>query len=333
MVIVTYRSKDHVGGCLNSLRKQTLLPREVIVVDNASGDGTADYVRSYFPEVNILELNANQGYGGGVNAGCSIASTDVIAVFNPDVTLAADVVEKMTARLREGGVGPSGRPVGAVTAQVLNHGERAETRGGTINLLGTRIPEFFGDPTAVFYPSGAAFAFRRSAIQLPFDADLFLYYEDVWLGWRLRLSGYEVVKAPDAVVDHYPQGSVRSASGVRVAFYQERNRILVMLGFYSLPTMLKLLPVFVLDGWVRLLTGPWRGKPMSAVFFAHVHVLMSPRYVVMKRWKWRARVRAGDAELLKYLSARWVPEDSRWNRLLVAYCRWLRIPAAELSGK
>ncbi|MGH8102977.1 MAG: glycosyltransferase family 2 protein [bacterium] len=326
VIIVTYRSAEYIGACLDSVQKQTLPPSEIIVVDNSSGDGTPDLVRRRFPNVNILELNTNQGYGGGVNAGCSIAATDFIAVFNPDVSLAPDVIEKMVATMQAGGP-----KIGAVTARIINHGVPQEVKGGTLNLFGARVAEFFDDPSRVFYPSGAAFVFRRSVVNPPFDSDFFLYYEDVWLGCRLRCLGFEVVKAYEAQVDHFPQGSVRHTSDIRISFYQERNRLLAMLGFYSVGTLLKVAPVFCLDAAARALTAPWGGRSMAAILFAHLHFVLSPRNFLVKRWKWRAGGETKDGELLKFLSARWVPSESLWNRFLLRYCRTFDIPVAELQ--
>jgi len=95
VVIVSYNTRDLLRNCLRSLRESVGLDLEIIVVDNASSDGSADMARAEFPEVKLLAQTLNTWYCGGNNIGIEAASADTVLLLNPDTEVAPDALALM----------------------------------------------------------------------------------------------------------------------------------------------------------------------------------------------------------------------------------------------
>jgi len=231
VVVVTWEQRDLVLACLQSLARQTV-PHRVLVVDNASTDGTADMVAQHFPDVVILRQRSNLGFAGGVSVAMDVVDTRFVALLNNDAKADARWLEASLVALAD----PS---VVAVTARLLlaedtstinNAGGVLLTSGYCADRgLGSPDGERFAYPAEVFAFCGGAAVVRTLAVKAVggFDADYFMYYEDTDLSWRLRLAGWHIVYAPDAVVHHLHAASSDSRSQM-FAFHNERNRLLML---------------------------------------------------------------------------------------------------------
>jgi N-acetylglucosaminyl-diphospho-decaprenol L-rhamnosyltransferase len=198
VVIPTWRARDLLARCLSALRAD-LSPKSVIVVDNASADGTAELVRSKYPEVTLVELPENVGFGRAVNAGVRAGEGEAIVLLNNDVLVAAGFVDAIVAPLESPNVGmvaglttiPDSDLVDGFGIE-LDRGLAAYNRGRRAPI-GARVGR-------LAMPSGGAAAYRRVAWESAggFDEALFAYGEDVDLGLRLRSLGWEAAEAPAA---------------------------------------------------------------------------------------------------------------------------------------
>jgi GT2 family glycosyltransferase len=257
VVVVTWEQRDLVLACLGSLARQTLAHR-ILVVDNASTDGTAEGVAEHFPNARILRQGSNRGFAGGVSAALDVVETRFVALLNNDaqadprwleaslVALAEPSVVAVTAKLLLAEPGPSAEPASRQSAAVDDPAvNAAPVDAATINNagvvllasgygadrgLGSPDDERFASPVEVFGFSGGAVVMRTLAVKAVggFDADYFMYYEDTDLSWRLRLAGWRIAYAPDAVVHHLHAASSDSQSQM-FAFHNERNRLLTLL--------------------------------------------------------------------------------------------------------
>ncbi|MEP7027154.1 MAG: glycosyltransferase, partial [Candidatus Eisenbacteria bacterium] len=100
VIIVSYRSQGVLGACLDSLAAaRAEIALEVIVVDNASGDGTAEWLRGAYPWITLVEAGENRGYGAGVNLGVTDASGAALLVLNPDSIVPAGALPALAAAL------------------------------------------------------------------------------------------------------------------------------------------------------------------------------------------------------------------------------------------
>jgi GT2 family glycosyltransferase len=196
VVIPTWRARDMLRGCLRALAVEHAT---VIVVDNASGDGTAEMVRDEFPAVVIVELPENVGFGRAVNAGAAAGDGEAIVLINNDVMVEPGFVAAITAPLADPQVGmvaglttiPDSGLVDAFGIE-LDRTLAAYNRG--------RLQPVGAPAGRLAMPSGGAAAYRRAAFEAAggFDSALFAYGEDVDLGLRLREAGWRAAEAPDA---------------------------------------------------------------------------------------------------------------------------------------
>jgi GT2 family glycosyltransferase len=263
VVIVSYHSSAHIAGTLASLVQQLRHGDEVVVVDNASRDGTADAVRSAAPDATVLVQEENVGFAAGCNIGVAATSAPIILLLNPDAQPAEGCIEALRAPAEL-------RPRwGSWQALVtMDGGSTINTSGNVVHFLGMGWVGQLGAPVSraprelreVGFASGAALAVRRDAwVRLGgFDERYFMYGEDLDLALRLRLLGLGVGVAPSARVEH----DYSFHKGNRKWFLLERNRWWTVIGDYPTPVLALVLPAMVLaelalvviaarDGWLR----------------------------------------------------------------------------------
>jgi N-acetylglucosaminyl-diphospho-decaprenol L-rhamnosyltransferase len=233
VVIPTWRARDLLARCLSALRTDPS-PKRVIVVDNASGDGTAEVVRSEHPEATLVELPDNVGFGRAVNAGARAGNGDAIVLLNNDVLVAPGFVEAIVAPLESPNIGMVAGLTTIPDSDLVDGFGIELDRALAAYNRGRRSP--LGAPVGrLAMPSGGAAAYRRAAWESAggFDEALFAYGEDVDLGLRLRSLGWEAAEAPKARGVHLGGASTgmdspfqRELAGFARAFLLRRYGIL-----------------------------------------------------------------------------------------------------------
>jgi len=246
VIIVNYNGGDELWHCLASVVSSVPTGSEVIVVDNASTDASAEAIERDFPHVRLIRSKINLGFGGGNNLGAQSARGKFLVFLNPDTRVAEGWLAALLAPL------DADPQIGLVTAKILlaAQPDRINTCGNAVHLTGLTLCRGMGFPKSAFEKaeevgaiSGAAFAIRRETFEAlgGFDDDFFLYLEDTDLSWRARLAGWRCWYAPDSVVFH--DYTLRISP--RKVFYQERNRYLMLLKCFRWPTLLALLPTLL----------------------------------------------------------------------------------------
>lgn len=238
-VVVTWNGAHLIGPCLDSLLSQDL-PHgslEIVVVDNASTDGTPAFLAEMYPEVTVRVTSSNLGFAGGVNVGLRDLTAPYAVLINNDATFEPDAVRLLVEHLAQ----PEHRRVGAVTARILLTEPDAEGRtliNSTGNVLTRAGAASDRDwlavagaeraPTEVFGFCGGAAALRTSTLAEVglFDGSLFLYYEDTDLSWRMRAAGWDIHYVAEAVAHHLHAASSDAASPL-FRYYNTRNSLLV----------------------------------------------------------------------------------------------------------
>jgi len=247
IIIVNYNGRAYIDKCLDSLREGGQLGYEVIVVDNASGDGSAEHVAARHPQVRLIRTETNLGFGAGNNLGARWARGEYLAFLNPDTEAGPGWLEALIAALQQDA------EAGLATALVLlmDKRDRVNTCGNDMHLTGLTLcrgmgahRDGFSKTVEVGAVSGAAFAIRRDLFEAlgGFDESFFLYVEDSDLSLRARLAGYRLLCVPQAVVYH----KYRLQFGPQKTFYQERNRTLMVLKSFHWRTLLVLAPALAL---------------------------------------------------------------------------------------
>ena len=239
-VVVNYEGGSFLTACVRSLVGDTSAgPAEIVVVDNGSKDGSVAALRAALPAVTVLEPGRNLGYAGAANRGIASTHAPVIAVCNPDLTVAPGAAAAMLGRLESepdlGAVGPavrepdgtrypSARRVPSVT-DAVGHAVLGLVKSD--NRFTRRYRELDADPTRprdVDWVSGAAIWLRRSALDSVggWDAGYFMYVEDVDLCWRLRGAGWRIAYEPAGEVVHV-QGASTARHPYRMIVAHHRS--------------------------------------------------------------------------------------------------------------
>jgi GT2 family glycosyltransferase len=217
VVIPTVDGRERLLRALASLRVQTRPAETIVVVDNASTDGTAKAVAREFPEVAVLRNEENLGFGRAINLAALEADGDALVLVNNDVVLEPDFLERLLEPLAEEGVGM----VAGVLLQVRDPG-RIDSAGIELDvtlrsydlLANEPVERLDGSTPAPVGPCGGAAAYRLAAFKAAggFDEAFFAYWEDVDLALRLRLSGWRCALAPAALAHHHHGATLGGAS-------------------------------------------------------------------------------------------------------------------------
>lgn len=213
IVIVNWNGKKFLKNCLDSLKKITYSPVEIIVVDNNSTDGSEAYVKKYYPKVKLIENEKNYGYAGGANIGGKHANGSYILFLNNDTVVTPGFIEPLLTDFRKD---PS---VGCVQSQMrlLNDKSILEVVGDYISFTGFLYHygyrkkanlDKYNRQTIIFSPKGACSIFPRSLLQKIglFDEDFFIFFEETDLSFRVWLAGCKVLYEPKSVIYHVSGG-------------------------------------------------------------------------------------------------------------------------------
>lgn len=253
VVIPSWNGLEFLDACLTSLARQRFDDFEVIVVDNASDDGSVDFMRQHFPTVRVLALLENLGFAGAVNAGARSARGTYIAVLNSDTEVDPEWLAELVACLER-------HPRAAsIASKVLRLDDDAVLDGAGDSMTrslkayrrgwGEVDRGQYDTEDEVFSASGTACLWRADVFRElgGFDASFFAYYDDVDLGFRARLAGYESWYAPRAVVGHVGHGTSQLSWRAFESLHSVRNRW---------ATIVKDAPAsWLLRNWHRLLAG------------------------------------------------------------------------------
>lgn len=266
VVAVAYRSGDALLRCLESLADEPV--REVVVVDNGAGGPEIAAARR-LPRVVVVDAGGNVGFAAACNLGAARASGQVLLFLNPDAVVAPGAVVALAEAVSDARVG-----VAMPRLRLLDEPETLNSGGNVLHLAGIAWAGGHGDPATsvserreIAYASGAALAIRAELFRDlgGFAARLFMYQEDLDLGWRARMRGLSAVVEPRADVYH----DYDFARNPRKLYLLERNRLAFVLSAYSLRMLVLLAPVLVAaelgmvvlaarEGWLRDKAAGWR---------------------------------------------------------------------------
>lgn len=302
VIIPNYNGEQLLPVCLDALRHQTYAHFEVIVVDDASTDDSVALLEQEYPEVRLLQLERNSGLAAACNAGAKIARGDLLVMLNSDTEPEPAWLAALVGAALEY------PEAGAFASKMLLFGRRdtLHTAGDMYGVDGIprnrgvweRDEGQYDQDLEVFSGCGGAVAYRREAWEETggFDEDLFMYCEDVDLGWRLQLAGYRTIFVPQARVYHHLSAT---GGGVIASYYTGRNTIWVLV---------KNVPAYILRRhWRRILRAQlqitrdalhaWRGEAARARLRGQLAGLLGLPVMLRKRRKVQASRRVSDEHL------------------------------------
>jgi GT2 family glycosyltransferase len=250
ILIVNYNGLRHLDECLSSIRGQDFTDHEVVLVDNASADGSREFVRERFPEVRLVESGSNLGFAGGNNHGLPHCRGAFVFFLNNDTRLEPGALAAIAAAVR---LHPDFRVFACLMLDyrrpnlVDNAGETYYRFGVPANFGGYPAA-LFAAPREVIGACGGAAVYARAVLDRvgAFDEDLFLLYEDLDLSFRARHGGERIRFLPDARVRHKGSATIGGALGPIGVYYTTRNYPQCLAKNFPALTLLKCLPGILL---------------------------------------------------------------------------------------
>lgn len=317
VIIVNWNGDLFLERCLTALMAQTVKPHEIILVDNASSDGSVEIVRR-FPDVRPMLLRHNTGFAQGNNLAIEVTSADSewIALINPDAFAEPRWLEALllAAELNSEFDVFGSKLVNATNPSLLDGTGDAYHLSGLVWRTGHGMPVPISDESEreVFSPCAAAALYRRVALRdiHGFDEDFFCYVEDVDLGFRLRLAGYFCLYVPQSVVHHLGSGTTGGQRSNFSSYYGHRN--LVWTFVKDMPGLLfcLLLPLHVLLNVVTIAWFALRGQGLLILKAKGDSLLGLPKMWRKRRTIQKSRV-ASNWDVWKQLNKTLLPTKSK----------------------
>ena len=224
VVIPNFNGVDLLSKNLPKVISDTLLfdsDAEIIVVDNGSNDGSAEYLKSNLPEVRIVKLSSNTGFSHAMNIGMRMAKGKFVVSLNNDVITDGNYLEKAYPHFQD-------KNVFAVSFHERGFGNaKGKFEDG---YVGHCSGEETNSSKETFWVSGGSGIFRKEVLTRLgyFDEKLFspFYWEDVDLGYRALKRGYKLIWEPGAIVIHHHESTAKKISKKLRDFIIERNQLL-----------------------------------------------------------------------------------------------------------
>jgi GT2 family glycosyltransferase len=252
IIIIAWNSKDVLYTCLAKLKQQVGRQFEIVIIDNGSSDGTLEDIQLIWPSLvfNIRRFEENKGFAVSNNIGAHLAGGKWIILLNADAFPESDWLEQLLHAAEQN---PQYSMFSSRQLQ-YNIPDRLDGSGDAYHISGLAWRNYYNYPSngygleqkEVFSPCAAAALYSREEFLKVggFDEDYFSYFEDVDLGFRLRLSGAKCLYVPEAVVRHVGSASTGKRSDFSV-YYGYRNMIWTFVKNMPFPYFWIFLPIHV----------------------------------------------------------------------------------------
>ncbi|UKJ06324.1 glycosyltransferase family 2 protein [Solitalea lacus] len=299
VVILNWNGKRFLEQFLPSIIQSTYKNLEIIVGDNASTDGSVEYVKTNFPQVTVLINDQNYGYAGGYNHILARVHADYFVLLNSDIEVTPNWIEPIIEQMESDELIAIAQPK-LKDFNRKDYFEYAGAAGGYLDYLGYpfcrgRIFDSiekdegqYESSSEIFWASGAAMFIKKKYFDLVggLDADLFAHMEEIDLCWRLKNQGFKVVYCPNSEVYHVGGGTLQAESPFKT-YLNFRNNLAILCK--NLPSG-NVFGVLFIRFWLDLLA--WfkfiaEGKLKHAISInkAHTHFLLDLKKWTRKRTK------------------------------------------------
>jgi len=308
-----YASK-YLAECLAGIRKQDYAGSfKVFLADNESSEESVDFIHSLDPEVEIIRNKNNDGFCKGNNDALKVALAEGYEYFvllNMDATVEKDWLSQLVMAANKA------ENWGAVQSRIMlwSKPDEINSLGNSLHFLGfgfcagggkrwADYREEYSTLKKITYFSGVSVLFKKDVLAATglFDEEFWMYHDDLDLGWRIKLAGYEIYLAPDSVAYH----KYEFAKSVKQYYWLERNRLIFVFTTYHFLTLLLILPALAAMEcglfFFSFLNGFWREKIRSYGWFFSVK---SWEYLGKRRRLIQNMRKVDDQGLVGYLSGK-----------------------------
>lgn len=312
VLILGFNNRPYLAGALESVLSQGYPRFEVFYIDNASADGSADFVKENFPRVRVIRNMQNLGYAKALQDTLSQVFSegyDAAVVMNADVVVDSDWLGELVASAFRDNT------IGLAQPKIFlwpPHSDLINTLGNEINFLGFGFCGHFGEQDVtvdeedreIVFPSGACFLVKKETFLKVggFDPDFFCYVEDQDFGWRCRLFGWRSVLSAKSRLWHDYQFLPAQKQSYKLFFY-ERNRWFFILKNYSIGLIAAVLVPLIIFESALLIHSIIYGYLKQKVK-AYCAIVGSLRTLLQKRRSIQRQRRVADKDLLPLLSSR-----------------------------
>lgn len=253
VIILNFNGQKYLPDLLGSIFKfpPALSKQSIIIVDNHSTDGSVVWLKKNYPQAIILEQKQNLGFAAGNNIGIKYAidrQYDYVMLLNQDTIITEGYLDLLVKKIS------LDNKIAAVQPKLMLYPstDLINSLGNVIHYLGFGYTyghkhsscEIRDARFEINYCSGAACLLKAEALKMVgfFEEELFMYHEDLDLGWRFKLFGYKNIICPAAVVYHKYEFS----RSIKKYYFMERNRFIVMLQNYKFGTLLLIFPALLI---------------------------------------------------------------------------------------
>ena len=298
IIIVNWNGLKYLDDCLGPLAKISYRKTEVVFVDNASTDGSVNYVRKNYPTIKIIVNPKNLGFAEGQEVAFRNVKGELLLLLSMDTIVTKDFLSELVRALYVK------NRIGAVQPKILLYPQK--------NLIDS-IGSFFlpnGDlyhfgrekkhtlplynvPMKIFTAKGACILFRKKVLEKTglFDKDYFAYFEETDLCMRIWLAGYKIMYEPRAVIYHKGGGSSKQMASSFILFHSYKNGICTYLKNLSAKYLLITLPQMILLYQLAFFAYLFRGEFTSALSVQkaigwnvfHIRKILKKRKIVQEK--------------------------------------------------
>lgn len=341
ILILNYNGKEYLKDCLTSVLSQTYSDFEVILFDNCSTDGSVEHVKENFSDsrIKIISSKTNLGFSGGNNEALKNAKGDMIVLLNNDTVVDKDWLGELVKCLNESDY------AGMVQSLVITEGipKKYYDKNGTINLFGHNIMEVFdineNGIGEIFQVNGCSLVIKRELLNKLgglFPDEYFAYAEDTYLSFKVKFAGYNIYHNAKSIVQHKGGATMSKYRSEFVTFYQERNRLLNFLLFFSDNFRIKYYPLMLYNLFLKLFYGVISRKySVRGILKAYAWIMKNGKWIETERAKIQQLKRIKEEEVLLYLSGKAANGNNTvenvLNSIMLFYLKLVNIQVIETS--
>ncbi len=258
IIVITHNGKHHLKECFESLTNQTYKNFDCYLLDNASTDGSAEYVKENFPWVKIIRLKRNYGFAEGYNYAVKKINADYVGFLNDDTKVDPKWLEELVKAVKVD------KNIVAVGSKILFYDKPnvIAHAGGKKTPIGAGLDIGFGLKESSYsegqkyagFVCGAAMLIRKNIFEElgGFDKDYFAYLEDVDLCWRAWLRGYKTIYVPTSIAYHKYGGSWGKRSSPFRIFFTQKNRLANIIKNFELINVIKGFAISLIFDFIRI---------------------------------------------------------------------------------
>ena len=301
IIILNFNAGKLLLNCIESLTKLAYQNIELIIVDNVSTDNSQNQCKEKFPQVKLIQNEKNSGYCGGNNVGIKNANGEFIIILNPDTIVESNLIDKLLGAYNIHGEG-------LYQPKILSLEDKTilQSTGNMIHVFGFGFARDKGnqdnneikETTKIGYAAGTClFALKETFLKLKlFDEFLFLYHDDLDIGWRASQKEINSYIVPQTTIYHAESYSLKWSK--KKFFWLERNRRYCLMTHYSRDT----LKIIRKELWITelLIWAVYFSKGyLTAKIKAELELRKNKKFIIKKQIEIENEKRISDVELIK----------------------------------